>query len=201
MTTKIFLQTLWRSQLSSDDAISSAIIHRWELIYRNLSSLNGLQIPRWTGRDSDSAHCELHGFADASTVAYAAVLYMRVKSLSGEVTLRVLIAKSKVAPLKPVSVPRLELSAATLLARLVEFVQESLNLKMVPSYCWTDSTVALSWIKSHPSRWRTFIANRVADIQSRLPNADWRFVPTHENPAVCASRGLLGNELNSLSLW
>lgn len=152
VTAKIFIQNLWHLKLTWDDVIPSSIIHRWETIYSNLSHLNGLQIPRWTGRGSDTVQCELHGFADASTVAYAAVVYIRVLSLSDEITIRLLTAKSKVTPLKTMSVPRLELSAAALLARLIEYVRESLSLKSITSYCWTDSTVVLAWLNSHPSR-------------------------------------------------
>lgn len=90
---------------------------------------------------------------------------MRVISISGEVTTSLLIAKSKVAPLKPMNVPHLELFAAALLARILEFTRESLKLKAIKPYCWTDSTVALAWIQAHLSRWKTFVSNRVADIQ------------------------------------
>lgn len=186
-----------------DDVISPSVINRWETIYRNLAHLNGLQIPRWIGRD-DTVQCELHGFADASTVAYAAVVCIRVISSSNEITVRLLdslTAKSKVAPFKTMSVPRLELSAAVLLARLIEYIHDSLSLKSIKLYCWTDSTVVLAWLNSHPSRWKTFVSNRVADIQTRIPDAKWCYVSTHENPADCASRGFLGHELQSFSLW
>ncbi|XP_011883990.1 PREDICTED: uncharacterized protein LOC105571129 [Vollenhovia emeryi] len=201
ITAKIFMQSLWRLQIQWDDTVPVLALNKWEDIYRNLSHLNGLQIDRWTGRGADTAEVQLHGFADASTVAYAAVVYSRVVSIAGEITVRLLIAKSKVAPLKTVSVPRLELSAATLLTRILEFIQESLHISSVKSYCWTDSTVALAWIQSHPSRWKTFVSNRVAEIQTRAQNAQWRYVSTHENPADCASRGLLGHELPSFGLW
>lgn len=144
---------------------------------------------------------ELHGFADASAEAYAAVVYIRVSSMSGDVSITLLASKAKVAPVKPMSIPRLELTAAVLLSRLMEFVRSSLSAGTVPCHCWTDSTVTLAWVNQHPSRWKTFVAHRVALIQSRLPNVDWRHVPTDSNPADCASRGVLGTAIASNTLW
>lgn len=148
-------------------------------------------MPRWTGQGHDTTKCELHGFADASNVAYAATVYMRTMSLSGEVTVTLLAGKAKVAPLKPISIPRVELSAACLLARLVEFIQLAINVPKVTCQCWTNSTIVLAWLNSHPSRWKTFVAHRVADIQSRLPHTRWCYIPSADNPADCASRSLL----------
>lgn len=120
---------------------------------------------------------------------------------SGHITSTLLIGKSKVAPVKSLSIPRLELAAAVLLVRLMEFVRESLRLTTVPCHCWMDSTVVLAWVRDHPSRWKTFVSNRVSEIQSRLPAASWRHVATGDNPADCASRGIPGSHLSSHQLW
>lgn len=115
-----------------------------------------------------------NGFADASNLAYAAAVYLKVVSQSGHVTITLLVSKSKVAPLKPLSIPRLELSAAVLLSRLVEFVRQSLEISAIKTYCWTDSTTVLTWVTQHPSKWKVFVANRVAEIQTRAPDCTWR---------------------------
>ncbi|XP_070169321.1 uncharacterized protein [Polyergus mexicanus] len=173
ITAKIFMQQLWRLKIDWDDV----------------------------GLGSDTNHAEIHGFADASTYAYAACVYLKTISSAGNITTTLLVGKSKVAPLKPLSIPRLELSAAVLLSRLVEFVRESNGYKNLPCYCWTDSTIVLAWVSQPPSRWKTFVANRVNDIQTRLPDVEWRHVPTEENPADCASRGIYGDEIIHRELW
>lgn len=201
VSAKILMQQLWRLKLSWDDVISNPLLDKWQTVYSKLSHLNDLKIARWTGFRSDVTHMELHGFADASTLAYAASVYLKVISASGEITVSLLTGKSKVAPIAPLTVPRLELPASFLLVRLMNFVRHSLPFKAVPWFCWTDSTIVLTWLRSHPSRWKTFIANRVGEIQSRLPDAEWRHVFTSDNPADCASRGLLGEDLLPHALW
>ncbi|XP_067208447.1 uncharacterized protein [Linepithema humile] len=71
----------------------------------------------------------------------------------------------------------------------------------LPVHCWTDSSIVLAWLNKHPSQWKIFVAHRVAEIQSRVPDGMWHYVSTHENPADCASRGLLGTELKAHEMW
>ncbi|XP_070526174.1 uncharacterized protein [Cardiocondyla obscurior] len=175
---KIIIQRLWKLKISWDDPVPPLIMSRWEKVYSSFSCLNSLQIPRWIGFSAASNFIELHGFADASSEAYAAVVYSRVISTSGEITVSLLMGKSKVAPLKLLSIPRLELCAAVLLAKLLEFVTSLFTDYTVKSTCWTDSSIVLAWLRHSPSHWKTFVANRVADIQARIPGVDWRHVVT-----------------------
>lgn len=99
------------------------------------------------------------------------------------------------------TVPRLELSAAFLLTRLMTSIRTTLGFATVPCFCWTDSTIVLAWIRSHPSRWNIYVANRVNKVQTELPDAVWRHVPTTSNPADCASRGLYGDEILTHLWW
>ncbi|XP_076660078.1 uncharacterized protein LOC143363366 [Halictus rubicundus] len=198
---KIFLQDLWRIRISWDGKLPEALLDKWRPICERLSLLDSVTLPRWIGSSIRSPSIELHGFADASTVAYAAVVYAKCTSPSGEVTISLLAGKSKVAPLNPLTIPRLELQGALLLSRLMEFVQSTLGTRNLSCVCWTDSTVVLNWVQQHPSRWKTFVANRVSKIQARLPLAEWRHVCTEDNPADCASRGLLSDDLLRSSLW
>lgn len=198
---KIFMQELWIAALDWDDELSPEHSEKWNDYCRRLPELQAISIPRWNHLENNKTSCELHGFADASTRAYAAVVYLRTTNQQKEVNISLLTAKSKVAPIKTISVPRLELCAAVLLAKLLEFVQKATRLQSCTTYAWTDSTVVRAWLKQHPSEWPTFVANRVATIQHRLPDITWRHVPTKQNPADCASRGLNATELISHSLW
>ncbi|XP_029171148.1 uncharacterized protein LOC114940595 [Nylanderia fulva] len=187
--------------LGWDDDIPGEHFDHWATYHHQLPHLETLSIPRWTTHGSHTLHSALHGFSDASTMAFAAVVYLRVVNVDGSINISLLIAKSKVAPLKTISVPRLELSAALLLARLVNYVRSALQLPSIECHCWTDSTITLAWLSQSPSRWKTFVANRVSIIQSLLPEVSWRHVPTQDNPADCASRGLAPHALANYNLW
>ncbi|XP_039309110.1 uncharacterized protein LOC105208245 [Solenopsis invicta] len=109
--------------------------------------------------------------------------------------------KTKVAPLKKLTIPRLELSGACLLTRLVSYVLRVFTSSNVPIVLWTDSSITYTWINNHPSRWKEFVQNRVSFVQNTLPQARWRFVPGTENPADLATRGLTPVQLSELTTW
>uniref|UniRef100_A0ABD2WG66 RNase H type-1 domain-containing protein n=1 Tax=Trichogramma kaykai TaxID=54128 RepID=A0ABD2WG66_9HYME len=112
-----------------------------------------------------------------------------------------IVAKTKLAPTKVQTVPRLELCAAVLLVRLARHSIDDLRFAPAKVYCWSDSKVVLDWIACHPSRWPTFVANRVNEVQTKLPDAHWNHVNTMDNSADCATRGLTPLELSEYSLW
>ncbi|UYV72403.1 K02A2.6-like [Cordylochernes scorpioides] len=143
---------------------------------------------------------KLHGFGDASEDAYAAAVYIRIPTDDG-VSVRLLASKTKLAPMRKMSIPRLELCAALLLTRLVKYIMEELSIKMESATCWSDSTIILSWLRTMSGNLPTFISNRVAEIQSCPQVREWRCVPTGDNPADIASRGILGSELKQSSIW
>ncbi|XP_012150920.2 uncharacterized protein LOC105663836 [Megachile rotundata] len=198
---KILMQHLWHFKCDWDVNIPNAILDEWISYYKQLPCLRQLSLPRWVNYGSYVKSYELHGFADASSSAYAAVVYLKTITLSGDVTISLLTAKSKVALLKSISIPRLELCAAVLLSRLLVFVKSTLALQSVTSYCWTDSTIVLAWVCQLPSRWKTFVANRVAEIQTNIPNVKWHHVTTDDNPADCSFRGLNCEQLGFQSIW
>ncbi|XP_071582334.1 uncharacterized protein [Temnothorax nylanderi] len=197
---KILIQSAWLQQLDWDTPLPSSNAHHWELLFKELPLLKGLRVNRWLGTDAENQQLELHGFADASERGYAAVVYLRVSSDNFQ-AIHILAAKSKVAPVKQVSLARLELCAAASLTNLVKYYRTILSLSTAPVFLWSDSKTTLHWIRGHSSRWKTFVANRVAHIQLQLPDAQWRHVPGRDNPADCASRGIAPSEILHHPLW
>ncbi|XP_011883910.1 PREDICTED: uncharacterized protein LOC105571052 [Vollenhovia emeryi] len=196
---KILLQGLWIEKLGWDEQLSPQTTHQWTQFREELTQLADISIPRWLGLEKNST-VELHGFSDASQLAMAAAVYLKVSTTHGtRVTL--VCSKTKVAPLKRLTIPRLELTAAVLLTKLARYVRDQLHLTNVPVFLWTDSSVTLTWLHSHPSRWKEYVRNRVSLVQETVSQGQWRFVPGKENPADCASRGLTPKQLTHHHLW
>ncbi|XP_054746940.1 uncharacterized protein LOC129252836 [Anastrepha obliqua] len=195
---KILLQELWLQKLDWDESIPLHLDTSWENFKANLLQLPSISIPRFVHTES-SASCQIHGFADASIRAYGCCIYIRSHSAGGT-KCTLLTAKSRVAPLKTKSLPRLELSAAHLLAKLWSRIAPMLSRPIENINFWTDSEIILHWIKTHPSVLQTFVANRVSEIQELTDKATWRHVPTKQNPADQVSRGCNVDELNN-SIW
>lgn len=201
ITAKILMQQLWLLKCKWDDPIPDRLLCKWRDYYSQLPMLKEVSIPRWTEFGSDTLAVEIHGFADASSHAYGASVYLRVIRVNGSVKVTLVIAKSKVAPLKPVSIPRFELCATVLLSRAIVFIKTILSLKRVSCHCWTDSSVALAWLRQHPSHWTVFVANRVNEVQTQLPDAIWHHVQSHQNPADLVSRDVMPASLKNHPLW
>ena len=200
---KIILQDLWLAGLAWDDAVDVSIESAATKWFQELPSLSRLAIPRCLVGDqaTDRQPVELHVFADASEKAYGTVVYCRSTSLTGEVSVRQVIAKSKVAPLDTVSIPRLELQAAVLAVRLGSTAAAALDIPLSSMTLWSDSMNVLWWIRGHSRSFKTFVANRVSEIRQRTNPDQWRHVPTQQNPADLASRGCSADELVQSHLW
>ncbi|XP_024887121.1 uncharacterized protein LOC112464394, partial [Temnothorax curvispinosus] len=172
---KMLLQELWLHKLQWDEPLPSQLSSRWLIIRKELTSLRKISIPRWYNTWSTST-VGFHGFSDASQLAMAAVVFITVHGSNGA-TISLVCSKTKVAPLKRLTIPRLELTAALLLSRLMQYVQATLMLNVTATHLWTDSVVILTWIKSHASRWKDLVRNRVSQIQELTANAHWKYVP------------------------
>ncbi|XP_071573946.1 uncharacterized protein [Temnothorax nylanderi] len=201
ITAKIMMQQLWLLRCKWDDVIPENLLRQWRDYYSRLPLLRQITIPRWTGYGSDTLTAEIHGFADASASAYGAVVYLKVTHFDGTVDITLLLSKSKVAPLKPMSIPRLELLAAVLLARTIAAARSALTIAIHIYHCWTDSKVTKAWLSQPPSSWKMFVANRVHEVQTLLPNVEWHHVPSAQNPADLVSRGVKPEALSAQSLW
>ncbi|XP_046599134.1 uncharacterized protein LOC124295050 [Neodiprion lecontei] len=198
---KILMQDLWSLKVGWDDKLMPQMIHRWTTFRAELSELSSLAIPRWLHTTSDTTMTELHGFSDASQSAMAAVVYIKVKHPHQAAEVTLVCSKTRVAPLQRLTMPRLELSAALLIVKLVTRVQEVLKLSEAPVTLWTDSAVSLAWINSDPVRWKEFVRNRVQEMHRTAPNATWKFIPGKQNPADCALRGVTPPQLITHKLW
>lgn len=196
---KILMQEIWKAKVEWDCEVPVELRTTWTTLQARLSQLNKIQIPRCIF-PGNHLRTELHGFCDASEKAYAAVLYVRVVLNSSIVKIFLLTSKTKVAPLKTTSLPRLELCAALLLAKLYSHIIDLLGTKINQVFLWTDSRIVLDWLAGEPHKWKTFVANRVAEIQEIAPRV-WHHICGKENPADCASRGISPSELINHSLW
>ncbi|CAK1584895.1 unnamed protein product [Parnassius mnemosyne] len=197
---KMLLQQLWLLKLSWDEQLTPEISKMWAEIIVDLPKLNTLRIPRRVICDSPSLF-EFHIFSDASEQAYGACLYVRSVNDQGEVLIQLLMAKSRVAPLKPITIPRLELCGALVGARLYQKVVASLRQQAKRTFFWTDSSIVLGWLKVLPSKLQPFVRNRVAEILEKTGNCEWRHVPTECNPADHISRGVSCKDISSMSKW
>ena len=198
VTAKIMLQDLWKTGVSWDTELNEDWQVKWHQYQTELTAIHLLQIPRFVTQLN--SEIEIHGFSDASEKAYCAAVYIRSESSSGDIKVRLVAAKTKVAPIKLLSLPRLELCGAYLLANLVNYVKCALKINSKVTG-WTDSSVVLRWLQSYPARWKTFVANRVAAIQENIPSESWRHISGEENPSDLGTRGIPAASLPSSSKW
>ncbi|XP_025836570.1 uncharacterized protein LOC112906526 [Agrilus planipennis] len=197
---KLIIQDLWQLKLSWDQSIPLDIHTKWCKYSDQLKFIRHIQIPRQViCRQANMI--ELHGFSDASEKAYGACVYIRSRNNSGLYTVSLLCAKSRVAPLKNISLPRLELCGALLLARLVARVKDAIKINFNRHFYWCDSTITLAWIAGPPNKWKTFVANRVSEIHNLTDQKDWVHVSTKHNPADLISRGVESMQLANSSMW
>jgi len=198
---KLMIQNLWRIRLGWDDPLPDNIHNEWLNYRKGLSTLNTLTIPRKIICNQKIIYTEIHGFADASMKCYGACIYLRCKDDCGEYTTNLICAKSRVAPLKTISLPRLELCAALLLVRMINSLVPKLNLNIVRKHFWSDSKIVLAWIASPSTKWKTFVAHRVGEIQDTTSINEWSHVRTNDNPADIISRGCDASKLANMVLW
>ncbi|GFX71064.1 uncharacterized protein TNCV_3648291 [Trichonephila clavipes] len=190
---KIFFQRLWRSKLEWNDLLPAEEYREWQQFLVSLENINNIEIPRRILVAFPEV-IEIHGFADASERCYGAAVYCKSKNLKSETLVQLITSKSRVAPIKSLTIPRLELCAAVLLAKLVKRVVAALQLETAELYLWSAS-------KGTDGLLKTFVQNRVAKIQEFYPNQLWRHVPSDQNPADLVSRGVDPDRLMQQNLW
>uniref|UniRef100_A0A914USC2 Integrase catalytic domain-containing protein n=1 Tax=Plectus sambesii TaxID=2011161 RepID=A0A914USC2_9BILA len=195
---KRFFQELWKKEYSWDQLLSEEDEKRWKLIISTLADRT-IQLPRKVFKPMQDEELEIHTFVDASAMAYAAAVYMKQKTKMGA-TVALIYTKSRLSPMKTVTIPRLELMAATIGARVTKFVKEQIKKPIKEIILWSDSKCVLGWINSKSETLPKFIANRLQEIWT-LEGAKFRYVPTQDNPADLGSRGVTVDELRDNNLW
>ncbi|XP_065365532.1 uncharacterized protein LOC135958560 [Calliphora vicina] len=193
---KILIQELWKQKLEWDEPLNERFSNRWRIIEQDFPNINKIEIPRFAGT-SPKTQFDIHGFADASQLAYGCCIYVTHKT---DLKSTLLIAKSKVAPVVHQSLPRLELCAALLLCRTWDKIKHKFDAFTYRIFFWSDSKIVLSWLTNHSSSYICFVANRVSEIQNLTHNIPWMHVPSKQNPADVVSRGCLANDLNN-TIW
>ena len=198
---KMLLQEIWISGCDWDEPLETELQSKIRCWLNEMPLLDNLRLPRCLQFTQDVDFSTIQTFVDASTEAYGAVLYIRHVLKSEEVITRFVTAKARVAPLKAISIPRLELTAAVLGLRLTEDVSKTLNIQMSDVTFWSDSMNVLWWVRNHSRNFKPFISNRIGEIQTNSKPEQWRYVPTELNPADYVTRGLTADELLNKDTW
>ena len=196
------MQELCRRNLAWDDPIPQDLLEETIKWMEGVESLKEVKVERCIkpNHANGQAQLELHTFADASEYEYGAGVYARCK-VGNQVKVQLLFGKSRVAPIQTVSVPRLELTAAVVACQCYQFVVNELDTQVNASFFWTDSQTVLKYLANTATRFKTFVAHRVAAIHEISDVSQWNYSPSSKNPADHASRGVWPQEMCKIQHW
>lgn len=200
---KIFMKRLWAAGLAWDDILPADLHNEWLQYIEGLQHISEIKIPRWIRTSKNNSSVPLHGFCDASAMAYGAALYLRTVDSNNNIHVHLIASKSRVAPNKTLTIPRLELCGAYLLSQLLTSVRKGMRHVSIPSeniHLWCDSEIVCYWLRNNKPL-KVFVENRVCKIREFTTDIRWRHVRTHENPADLVSRGVAPKDLVDNSLW
>lgn len=205
MIAKIFMQKIWLSKTAWDEPLNDDLLKEWETFFKAMPELAKVKIPRnlFLQPRESVRQIQIHAFSDASLKGYGTCIYLWVQYNDDNISCNLIAAKSRVAPLKQLTLPRLELQGAVLMASLSNRIRSILDASLTIDsvHLWTDSEIVLSWIKSHPSRWSVYVANRVSIIQTQTAQCHWHHVSSGSNPADVISKGAMPCDLIKSELW
>ncbi|KAK7938318.1 hypothetical protein WMY93_001644 [Mugilogobius chulae] len=202
---KIIVQRLWDKKRGWDDPnLPEELLQAWRLWEEELPHLSQITLPRcYTSHATDCSNSSrtIHVFCDASERAYGSVAYLRTDSGEGDVQVAFLAARSRVAPKKQLSIPRLELCGALTGAQLASVLIKELTVQIQAVVYWTDSTTVLHWLQSDSCRYKVFVGTRVAEVQELTDINAWRYIDSASNPADDITRGKTLTQLTGESRW
>lgn len=197
---KVIIQKLWISKCGWDTKAPEPVVSEWKELMAGLPELSKLEIPRWIGT-RPNYRVELHGFCDASEYAYGCALYVKVTDDKNIIRTNLVASLTRVAPINKSTIPRLELSGAHLLSNMLNDACETHNVRKEDCHLWSDSMIVLSWLDKPPTSAKVYVAHRVAETKEWSAGCTWRHVPTKENPADLASRGVKPKDIINNTLW
>ncbi|CAK1584058.1 unnamed protein product [Parnassius mnemosyne] len=192
---KEIMQDLWKLGIGWDEQLPTDVTKRWLNYVDDLPRLTAIKIDRHMLLP-EQTECELVAFCDASSRGYASCVYVISRNDRGQTKVRLVTAKSKVAPVKPLTIPRLELMASVLLSKLIRYVRDILTrVKITRITALTDSTIVLTWLQTEAYKLKPFVSNRVTQVCEVLPPHCWRHVSSECNMADICSRGASPSQL------
>lgn len=199
---KTLVQTLWKRVGSWDEPLPADLLSEWQAWEEELPNLQRITIPRCytPACNNNSSTLDIHVFCDASEKAYGSVAYLRVET-DDYIQVAFIMARSRVAPKKQLSVPRLELCAALSGAQLAKTLNSELTLNIRQTVMWSDSTTVLHWIKSESCNYKVFVGTRIAEIQDLVGCENWNYVDSDNNPADDITRGKTLTDLSHTCRW
>lgn len=202
---KVLVQRLWDKHRQWDDSLlPSELLQAWNTWEEELKHLPLISFPHcYTSAEMDLPDSvrDVHIFCDASECAYGSVAYLRTEDSQGQVQVAFLTARSRVAPKRQQSRPRLELCAAVTAAQLATLLERELMLPLRSIVLWSDSTTVLTWLRSESCCYKVFVGTRVAEIQELSNAQGWRYVDSASNPADDLTLGLPLQELAAENQW
>ena len=197
---KKFLKVVFSLQLPWDSQIPEKEANEWKKIASTFQEIDQIRIPRHAVIE-DFHDVQLHGFCDASDAGYGACVYVRSSNAEGRTICQLLCAKSRIAPKEYQSTARFELCGVVILVHLMLQVSNAISLPFSKKVCWSDSGIALQWLKKCPLQLQTFVANRVSEIQELSKDFIWRHIRGEVNPADYISRRLTPAKIRNCDLW
>ena len=200
---KKILQDICKNRVDWDDNVSDTYYAKWEKWRKELLFLEEFQMLRCIKPQNFGivkSH-QLHHFSDASADGYGQVSYLGLENEQGEIHMSFLMGKSRVAPAKSVTIPCLELIAATISVKVRNMLVKELDYQQQKDVYWTNSTTVLQYINNETKRFPVFVANCVQTICESTNPSQWRYIESKNNPADDASRGLNGAQLLKQRRW
>ncbi|XP_077982843.1 uncharacterized protein LOC144437710 [Glandiceps talaboti] len=199
---RILLQSLCKQNIGWDEPIGGDDLKKWRQWVEDIPYIEQLTVPRsLQPRGVQITSCQLHMFSDASDKGYGIAAFTRLSDNRGQVHCNLLMGKARVAPLKRITIPRMELTAASISVKFAHMITKEMDYQFDKIIYWTDSMSVLRYINNNTSRFHTFVANRLTTIHEGSSPEQWRYVNTKLNVADIASRGLQVKDEKMTKQW